>query len=147
MESKKTTDSNDGESFQTYEDKDDSFVMPIKGSIYSLITCTVGTLAIILFTYDSKYFEFILPNLFYIMMFLFIIPLSFFKKKPKVIVNYSENQISQKEKVGPCKYLHEEISPTKLVIKYSNYFEIIDLEESGLDDTKGDGDIKFTYHE
>ena len=40
-----------------------------------------------------------------------------------------------------------EVSYKKIKISDSNYFEIIDLDESGLDDTKGDGDIKFTYYE
>jgi hypothetical protein len=40
-----------------------------------------------------------------------------------------------------------EVSYKKVKISEYNYFEVIDLEESGWDDTPGDSYIDFTYYE
>lgn len=40
-----------------------------------------------------------------------------------------------------------EVSYKKIKISPYNYFQVIDLEESGWDDTPGDADIDFTYYE
>lgn len=39
-----------------------------------------------------------------------------------------------------------EVSYKKIKISDDNYYQVIDLEESGLDDTPGDSDIDFVYH-